>query len=57
MRSHEPLVEARDVSLSYPGRAVLRRVDLSVMPGELVSILGPSGSGKSTLLRILVVSQ
>ena len=53
MRSHEPLVEARDVSLSYPGRAVLRSVDFSVMPGELVSILGPSGSGKSTLLGIL----
>jgi ABC-type transporter Mla maintaining outer membrane lipid asymmetry ATPase subunit MlaF len=48
MRSHEPFVEARDVSLSYPGRAVLRSVDFSVMPGELVSILGPSGSGKST---------
>ncbi len=32
---------------------VLRGVNLSVRPGELVAILGPSGTGKSTLLHIL----
>jgi lipoprotein-releasing system ATP-binding protein len=32
---------------------VLRAVDLDVVPGELVAIVGPSGSGKSTLLHLL----
>ena len=31
----------------------LRDIDLSIQPGEYISIMGPSGSGKSTLLNVL----
>jgi ABC-2 type transport system ATP-binding protein len=36
------------------GRPVLRRLSLTVPPGQLVGLLGPSGSGKTTLIRALV---
>ena len=31
----------------------LRKVDMTVAPGEVVGLIGPSGSGKSTLLKCL----
>ena len=49
----EPALELRGVAKSYGGVVALDRVDLSVRPGELVTLLGPSGSGKSTLLSIV----
>ena len=52
-----PLIQAKNVSKSFfKGKKeikVLRGVDLSVYPGEMLAITGASGAGKSTLLHIL----
>jgi len=50
----EPVVKVRDLETSYGERKVLRGVNLSLMPGEIMVIMGGSGSGKSTLLRYIL---
>jgi len=46
-----PMVELRGVHKRYGKVEVLKGIDLSVNPAEVLVIIGPSGGGKSTLLR------
>ncbi len=48
-----PLLEVRDVSLSFGGLDALKDVSFDVRPGELFSIIGPNGAGKTSLLNCL----
>ncbi len=48
-----PLLEVEGLHKAFGPHEVLRGIDLAVMPGERVAIIGGSGSGKSTLLRCL----
>jgi polar amino acid transport system ATP-binding protein len=49
-----PVIRLRGVSKSYGDLQVLQDMDLDILPGQKVALIGPSGSGKSTILRILM---
>jgi ABC-type nitrate/sulfonate/bicarbonate transport system ATPase subunit len=49
----KPLIELRNVSKTFGAVKALNDLEVSIRPGELVTVVGPSGCGKSTLFNIL----
>ena len=47
------IIEATNIHKSFGSLEVLKGIDLSVAPREIISIVGASGAGKTTLLQIL----
>jgi len=50
----EPTLQARGLRVRFRQQEILRGVDLSLWPGEIVVLMGRNGAGKTTLLRTLV---
>lgn len=48
-----PLVDLRNISISFGGIKAVDDVSLDLYPGEVVGLLGHNGAGKSTLIKIL----
>ncbi len=48
-----PLVDLRNISISFGGIKAVDGVSLDLYPGEVVGLLGHNGAGKSTLIKIL----
>ncbi|PTQ99289.1 ATP-binding cassette, subfamily B, MsbA [Mucilaginibacter yixingensis] len=46
-------LEFRDVIFSYPGRVVLKGINLTIAKGKTVALVGPSGGGKSTMMDLI----
>jgi ribose transport system ATP-binding protein len=47
------LLQASDIVKRFPGVVALNHVNLSVLPGEILALIGENGAGKSTLMKIL----
>ncbi len=46
-------IELRRVTFGYDGDAVLHDLDLHILPGQTVALVGPTGAGKSTLAKLI----
>ena len=53
MNEDGSLVRLENIHKAFDANLVLKGVDFSVKPGQVVVLIGPSGSGKSTLLRTI----
>ncbi len=49
----EPLLEAREISLSFGGVKALRGVSLAIRRHEILAIIGPNGAGKTSMLNVV----
>ena len=56
-KKDKPIFEVKDISKSFDGRPVLKKLSLKVFPGEIVGILGPNGCGKTTLFSMCIGEQ
>lgn len=48
------LITVENLGVRYGANTVLKGVDLSIDPGEIVTIVGPNGSGKTSLFRAII---
>lgn len=52
MTTDKPLLTLARIHLRYGQRSVLTNINLTICPGEIVTLVGPNGAGKSSLAKI-----
>ena len=53
IKAVDPLLECRNVRMVFGGNVAVDNVNLTVMEGEIVGLIGPNGSGKTTLFNCI----
>ncbi|PCJ24301.1 MAG: zinc ABC transporter ATP-binding protein ZnuC [SAR86 cluster bacterium] len=52
--ANSDLVKAESICKNFGDRRVLEDINLSIKPGQIVTLIGPNGAGKTTLVRIIL---
>ena len=50
----KPVFSAKNISKSFDGRVILRKIDINLNKGEMLGLLGSNGAGKSTFMNIVL---
>src|SRR5690554_2376715 len=53
LKDFKESIQLENISFSYPGRPVLKSINLAIPKGKTVALVGPSGGGKSTLMDLI----
>ena len=53
-KKDKPVLQIKNISKTYAGRPILKKISMDLHPGECVGLLGPNGSGKSTLYSVII---
>jgi len=49
-----PILSLSKVRKNFPGKEVLKSIDLHIAPGELIALVGNNGQGKTTLMKLIL---
>ena len=49
----DPLLEVKNISISFQERKILDNISFKINPGEILGLLGPNGAGKSTIFNLI----
>ena len=50
----KPILATKNISKSFDGRIILRKIDIHLNQGEMLGLLGSNGAGKSTFMNIVL---
>ena len=52
-RSGQMVIEADNLNFAYPGQQIIKDLNLRIMRGDRIGLIGPNGTGKTTLIKLL----